>query len=116
MPFAVQPPAEAITGREKRRLIAGLLALAIVLAGVATWAAARPGGYGASKDGCITVTIPSSTGGALMHQCGADARSTCRRAFAGTGKIAALTRPQCRLAGDGPAGRRVSSGLWKPLS
>ncbi len=32
MPFAVQPQAEAITWREKRRLIAGLAALEIVLA------------------------------------------------------------------------------------
>jgi hypothetical protein len=102
MPFAVQPQAEPITGREKRRLIAGLIVLVIVLAGVGIWAAARPGGYGASKNGCITVTLPSTTGGALMHQCGAEARATCKRAFAATGKVAALTRPQCRLAGLSP--------------
>ncbi|HUC57778.1 MAG TPA: hypothetical protein VMA95_10275 [Streptosporangiaceae bacterium] len=103
MPFAVQPQAEQITGRERSRLIAGLVVLVIVLAGVGIWAAVRPGGYGASKDGCITVMLPSTTGGALMHQCGADARATCKHAFTATGKVAALTRPQCRLAGLDPA-------------
>jgi len=103
MPFAVLPEAEAITGREKSRLIAGLVVLVLVLAGVGIWAVARPGGYGASRNGCITVTLPSTTGGALMHQCGADARATCRHAFAASGKVAALTRPQCRLAGLTPA-------------
>jgi hypothetical protein len=103
MPFPVQPQAEPTSGREKRRLIVGLVVLVIVLAGVGVWAAVRPGGYGASKNGCITVMLPSTTGGALMHQCGADARATCKHAFAATGKVAALTRPQCRLAGLGPS-------------
>jgi hypothetical protein len=106
MPFPVQPEAEQISGQEKRRLIAGLVVLAIVLAGVGIWAAARPGGYGASKNGCITVTLPSTTGGALMHQCGARARATCKHAFAAGGEVAALTRPQCRLAGLSPSALR----------
>jgi hypothetical protein len=103
MPFAVVPQAEPASGREKRRLTAGLVVLAILLAGVGVWAIAAPGSYGASRNGCITVTVPSSTGGGLLHQCGADARATCKHAFASTGKVAALTRPQCRLAGLGPA-------------
>src|ERR1700683_3467301 len=101
MPFPVQPQAEPTTGREQRRPIVVLVVVVIVLAGVGVWAAVRPGGYGASKDGCITVMLPSTTGGALMHQCGADARATFRHAFVATGKVAALTRPQCRLAGLG---------------
>jgi hypothetical protein len=103
MPFANMPPAEQMTRHDKRRLaIAGAVIL-LVLAGVGIWAVARPGSYGSSKDGCITVTMPSTTGGALIHQCGADARSTCKRAFAGTDKVSLLTRPQCRLAGLRPA-------------
>jgi hypothetical protein len=46
--------------------------------------------------------MPSSTGGALLHDCGAAARAMCRNAFANTGKLSLLTRPQCRLAGLGP--------------
>ncbi|HEY3903475.1 MAG TPA: hypothetical protein VGM14_06210 [Streptosporangiaceae bacterium] len=106
MPFAAQPQAEPVTGRDKRRIVIVIAALVVVLAGVGIWAVLQPGSYGASKNGCITVTLPSTTGGALLHQCGADARATCRRAFAGSGKVAALTRPQCRLAGLGPKSQR----------
>ena len=106
MPFAAQPQAEPVTGRDKRRIVIVVAVLVVVLAGIGIWAAVRPGSYGASKNGCITVTLPSTTGGALLHQCGADARATCRHAFASSGKVAALTRPQCRLAGLGPKSQR----------
>jgi predicted small integral membrane protein len=103
MPFASQPAAEQVTSRDKRRIAAVAAAILLVLAAVAVWAAVRPGTYGSSKDGCITVTIPGTTGGQLIHQCGADARSLCKRAYAGTDKASALTRPQCRLAGITPS-------------
>ncbi|HTZ94576.1 MAG TPA: hypothetical protein VMB74_19450 [Streptosporangiaceae bacterium] len=103
MPFASMPPAEQATTRDKRKIAAVVAAIALVLAAVAVWAAVRPGTYGSSKDGCVTVTVPSSTGGALIHQCGAGARSLCKRAYAGTDKESLLTRPQCRLAGITPA-------------
>jgi hypothetical protein len=103
MPFASLPAAEQVTSRDKRRIVAVVAAILLVLAAVAVWAAVRPGTYGTSRDGCITVTMPSSTGGALIHQCGAGARSLCKRAYAGTDKQSMLTRPQCRLAGISPA-------------
>jgi hypothetical protein len=78
-------------------------AVVAVLAAVSIWAAVRPGPYGASRAGCVTVTVPSSTGSALIHQCGADARALCKQAFAITDEFSRLTRPQCRLAGLGPA-------------
>lgn len=88
-----------MTRRDRRAVaVAGGLIVA-ALGGVGVWAASHPGSYGRSHDGCITVSMPSSTGGALMHQCGADARATCRRALAHDDKISLLTRPQCRLAG-----------------
>jgi hypothetical protein len=88
-----------MTRRDKRVMaIAGAI-IAALLGGVGAWAASNPGSYGRSRDGCITVSMPSTTGGALMHQCGAGARVTCRGAFARQDKIALLTRPQCRLAG-----------------
>jgi hypothetical protein len=108
MPFASMPAAEQATSRDKRKIAAVVAAVLLLLAAVAVWAALRPGTYGSSKDGCITVTVPSSTGGALIHQCGASARSLCRRAYAGTDKESALTRPQCRLAGITPARARSS--------
>jgi hypothetical protein len=93
------PSAEQATGRDKLRIAAVVVAVLLVLAAVAVWAEVRPGAYGSSKDGCITVTLPSTTGGALLHQCGSAAKTTCQRAYAGTDQVAKLTRPQCRLAG-----------------
>jgi hypothetical protein len=106
MPFARQPTAEPVTSRDRRRLAVFAVALAVVVAGIAIWAAVRPGPYGASRAGCVTVTLPSSTGGALIHQCGAGARALCKHAFASADKVSALTRPQCRLAGLSPADLR----------
>ncbi len=103
MPFASIPVSEPTTKRDRRRIIGALVLVVAVLIGVAIWAAVRPGSYGASKDGCITVNLPSSTGGALIHECGADARAACARAFASNDRLSQLTRPQCRLAGLGPA-------------
>jgi hypothetical protein len=97
-----QPKPEPLTRRDKRGIA---IVAAVLLAGFAAlgiWAAVRPGGYGQSRDGCVTVTAPSSTGGALLHACGAAARSMCRGAFTRNDQLALLTRPQCRLAGLGP--------------
>jgi hypothetical protein len=102
MPFATQPRAEQATPRDRRRIALAGVALLAVIAAVAIWAAVRPGAYGASRNGCITVTLPSSTGGALIHQCGAAAKAMCKRAFAADDKVSQLTRPQCRLAGLAP--------------
>jgi hypothetical protein len=99
------PRGESLTPRQKRVfvIVAGLLI--ILVAGVAVWAARSPGRYGRSSHGCINVVTPSSTGGAMLHQCGAPARAICRSAFAHHSKIDLLTRPQCRLAGLAPAGK-----------
>jgi hypothetical protein len=100
------PDAAAGPGRSRRRrgrlAAAGALAVAVV-GGVTVWGVSHPGAYGRSHDGCVTVTVPSSTGGALRHGCGASARAMCRTAFAGHDKLALATRPQCRLAGLGPS-------------
>lgn len=97
-----QPKAEPLTRRDKRGIA---IVAALVLAGFAAvgiWAAVRPGGYGQSRDGCVTVNAPSSTGGGLMHACGASARTLCRSAFTHTDHLSLVTRTQCRLAGLGP--------------
>jgi len=99
VPFPTQPSARRLTRRAKRRLAwIGGIAAAVVIAGV-IWAALSPGSYGGSRAGCVTVTVPSSTGGGLLHACGSDAKAMCRHAFARTDKISLLARPQCRRAG-----------------
>jgi hypothetical protein len=103
VPFPSQPAAQRLTRRAKRRLAwIGAIAAAAVIA-VVTWAALSPGSYGGSGAGCVTVTVPSSTGGGLLHACGGDAKAMCRGAFARADKISRLVRPQCRLAGLAPA-------------
>jgi hypothetical protein len=92
------PPAQPVRG-DKRRLVVTAIAVALVFAGVAAWSAVRPGAYGQSRAGCVTVTIPSSTGGALLHQCGARARTMCRSAFHRHDRLSLLIRSPCREAG-----------------
>ncbi len=102
MPFPYQPPTGRMGHREKRLLAAAAALIVAVFAGIGIWAAVQPGRYGPSHDGCVTVQMPSSTGGALIHDCGAQARAMCRDAFSHRDKLSLLTRPQCRLAGLGP--------------
>jgi hypothetical protein len=102
MPFPSIPAGQPVTRRDKRRLALIGAIVAVILAGVGIWAAVRPGSYGASRNGCITVTVPSTTGGALLHACGQRARTVCHRAYAGDGPAPRLTTRQCRLAGIAP--------------
>lgn len=96
------PRGESLTPRQKRVFaIVGCLALVLV-AVLGVWAATSQGSYDRSSNGCVNVVEPSSTGGAILHQCGAAARALCRSAFSHTTRLDLLTRPQCRLAGLGP--------------
>jgi hypothetical protein len=107
-----QAKAEALTRRDRRGLaIVGGLVL-VVSVGVGIWTSVRPGQYGPSRDGCVTVTAASSTGGAMVHACGASAVAMCQAAFGHDDRLSLLTRPQCRLAGLGPA--PASKGPARP--
>jgi len=102
MPFASQPQAEKATVKDKRRILLACALVVAVLVAVGIWAAVRPGAYGSSSNGCVTVNMPSSTGGALIHECGQAAKTMCERAFTAGDKVSLLARPQCRLAGLAP--------------
>ncbi len=97
-----QPKPEPLTRRDKRGIAIVLGALLVIAAGLGIWTAVRPGAYGSSRGGCVTVTEASSTGGGLVHACGSSAVAMCRAAFRHDDKVSLLTRPQCRLAGLGP--------------
>jgi uncharacterized membrane protein YeiH len=108
MPFSSIPQTEPVTGRDRRKIaVIGVIVLA-VFAGIGIWAAVRPGAYGASRNGCITVNVPSTTGGGLLHGCGSRAQAMCRNAYAGQGIAVQLTRQQCRIAGISPPSAPVS--------
>jgi len=99
MPLLTPPSPPASVRGEKRRLFVLVIAIALVLAGVAAWSALHKDRYSRSGRGCFSITIPSSTGGALLHQCGARARASCRAALRHHDQLSLLMRPPCRSAG-----------------
>ena len=101
MPLLTPPPPQTPVRGDKRRLVVLALAVALAFAGAAALTVVHPGSYGRSRAGCVAVTIPSSTGGALLHQCGTPARATCRSAFRHHDRLSLLMRPACRQAGLG---------------
>jgi len=72
----------------------------LVLAGLGlgSWELAGPGG---SERGCVSVVVPSSTGGARLGYCGQQARAWCARSRGGTSELARLVQAACRRAGLG---------------
>jgi len=97
------PGAGRLSSRQKRVFaIVGVLIIG-VLGGLFAWGALASDPYGSSGHGCVNVTVPSSTGGATFHYCGAQARAFCQMAFRSQDQISLHARPQCVLAGLGPS-------------
>jgi hypothetical protein len=95
-------PAGPLSRRTTTWLTALGATAAVAVGGIAVWAAVDPGHYARSGAGCVSVTIPSSTGGAVLHACGAQARLMCTTAYAHDDRVAVLTRPECRTAALAP--------------
>lgn len=88
-----------LSHRQKRVLaVAGALLIAVI-AGASTWAVIHPGSYDRSRSGCVSVNLPSSTGGAIAHACGPAARALCHDAYARHDQNALAIQRQCQLAG-----------------
>jgi hypothetical protein len=89
----------SLTPRGKR--IVYLIVAVVVAAGVAigVWSAVSHDTYATSANGCVSVTVPSSTGGGTIHYCGTQAVTFCRGAFAGSDAVSLAAQPQCDLAG-----------------
>jgi hypothetical protein len=89
----------SLTPRGKR--IAYLIVAVVVAAGVAigVWSAVSRDPYGTSANGCVSLSLPSSTGAGSLHYCGAQATAFCRNSFAKTDPVSLAARPQCDLAG-----------------
>jgi hypothetical protein len=92
-----------LTTRQKR--VFGIVGALVILAlgGLGVWGALAPDAYSGSGHGCVNVTVPSSTGGATLHYCGAQAKTFCRQAFRSSDAVSLRGRPQCVLAGLGPS-------------
>ncbi len=97
------PGAGQLTTRQKRVFaIAGVLVV-LLLGGLGIWGAVAHDSYTGSGHGCVNLTVPSSTGGSTLHYCGSAARSFCQQAYRSQDPISLRARPQCVLAGLGPA-------------
>lgn len=88
-----------LSPRGKWTAFSFLGAVAAAAIGLGIWSAVGSDPYATSANGCVNLTIPSSTGGATLHYCGATAKSFCKTAYASSDRISLLARPQCVLAG-----------------
>jgi hypothetical protein len=104
------PNAGRLPPRQKRIFAVVGVLVVLILAGLGTWSALASDSYSSSGHGCVNVTVPSSTGGATLHYCGAAARSFCRASFRSQDQISLRARPQCVLAGLGPDPSASASG------
>jgi hypothetical protein len=88
-----------LTPRMKRivYLVLGLVVAACAAVGI--WSAVTSDPLATSANGCVSVNIPSATGGQIGHFCGAQAKTLCRQAFAATDQTAVAEQKQCDLAG-----------------
>ncbi|HTW06094.1 MAG TPA: hypothetical protein VME46_01195 [Acidimicrobiales bacterium] len=79
----------------------GFVVLAAVVVAIAggTWAYEAASGPSAGKGKCLSVSIPSSTGGAYIHECGAAARQMCAAEAVTRGPLASQIVVACRDEG-----------------
>ena len=97
------PRAVRLTPRQKRVLAIAAMLVVVVFGGLTAWGVVAHDSYGPSAHGCVNVTVPNSTGGATLHYCGSQARSFCQASFRSQDQVSLRARPQCVLAGLGPA-------------
>jgi hypothetical protein len=89
----------SLTPRGKR--IVYLIVAVVVAAGVAigVWSAVSHDDYATSSNGCVSLTLPSTTGAGSLHYCGTQAETFCRGAFVNSDPVSLAARTQCDLAG-----------------
>ncbi|HMI26024.1 MAG TPA: hypothetical protein VK594_16190 [Streptosporangiaceae bacterium] len=90
-----------ISARQKRIFAVAAVVVVALFGGLAAWGATAHDTYGTSAHGCVSVTVPNSTGGAVLHYCGSPAQAFCQAAFGSRDQVSLLARPQCVLAGLG---------------
>ncbi|HTR94437.1 MAG TPA: hypothetical protein VMI73_22095 [Trebonia sp.] len=98
----------SLSPRGKRIVYLIVAVVVAACAAVGVWSAVSHDTYATSGNGCVSVTVPSSTGGGVLHYCGGQAKSFCKTAFANSDQVALAARPQCVLAGLTKA--KVSAG------
>ncbi|HVT66997.1 MAG TPA: hypothetical protein VHF26_04550, partial [Trebonia sp.] len=89
----------SLTSRGRRVVWAVVAAVLAAGLAVGIWSAVAADPAATSANGCVSVNVPSTTGGGLLHHCGQDAVAFCRMAFTAANAVALAARPQCDLAG-----------------
>ena len=97
-----QQQGQALTSNEKRGTVVLGAVVLLTGAGLGIWALVGGGSGGGStsvKGPCVSVAIPSSTGGGEVRQCGDAARQWCATEATGSGLVASEIKAACRHAG-----------------
>jgi len=89
----------SLTPRGKRIVYVFVAVVVVAGAAIGVWSAASHDTYATSANGCVSVTVPSTTGGGTIRYCGPQAVTFCRGAFANSDAVSLAARPQCALAG-----------------
>jgi hypothetical protein len=89
----------ALTPRGKRIAYTVVALVLAAGAGIGIWSAVASDPFGTSANGCVSLTMASSTGAGELHYCGAQARAFCRDSFAKSDAVSLAARPQCDRAG-----------------
>jgi hypothetical protein len=97
------PQAGRLTPRQKRIFAIAAVVVIVVFGGLIAWGVTAHDSYETSANGCVNVTVPSTTGGSTLHYCGSQARSFCQTAFRSQDPVSLRARPQCVLAGLNPS-------------
>ena len=84
------PSAGRLSRRQKRIFAITAVVVVVFFGGLAAWGATAHDSYGASGHGCVNVTVPNSTGGAVLHYCGSQARMFCQASFRSGDQVSLL--------------------------
>jgi hypothetical protein len=85
--------------RQKRLLIIICAVIAALMVGGGIWAGLASDSLSSSANGCISLNLPGSIGGEIVHACGSQAKAVCRAAYAGRDAVSLAERPACEQAG-----------------
>jgi len=91
--------AAPMPARQKRLLIIVCAVVVAAVAGGSTWAGLASDSLSSSANGCISLNLPGSIGGEIVHACGSQAKDICRAAYAGQDAVSLAERPACEQAG-----------------
>src|SRR5207247_9023553 len=97
------PRAVRVSPRQKRIFAVAAVVVVVLFGGLAAWGATAHDTYGTSGHGCVSVTVPNSTGGAGLHYRGAQAHAVLPASFPSRGPVPPRARPPGVRARRSPA-------------